>query len=495
MGRVGSPAVDVTFPLVRLADVAAVVVGADMRGDPQTLVRDGTYDSRAVSPGCLFFCIPGAVADGHDFATDAIAAGAAALVVQRLLDVAVPQVIVGSVREAIGPMAAELFGHPGAAMTLVGVTGTNGKTTSTYLLEAVFRTAGWTPGVIGTTGLRIDGEPGPLAHTTPEAPDLQRLLARMRAAGVSAVAMEISSHALAQHRTDGVVADVALFTNLSRDHLDFHPSMEEYFAAKATLFRPSHARRGVVNADDAWARRLLVDPAIPVTTFGVEHDADLRAREVEVRGDGIGFEVDGVAVRSALRGRFNVENCLGVVAVATALDIPIDEAARAIATVPLVPGRMEPVETGQGFAVVVDYAHTPDSILHVLRGARALAAGRVIVVFGCGGDRDRAKRPMMGRTAAAEADLTVVTSDNPRSEDPEAIIEQIVAGMPAGSSFLVEPDRDAAIGLAVGEAHTGDIVVIAGKGHETYQEVRGTVIPFDDRAVARTAIAARMGTR
>jgi UDP-N-acetylmuramoyl-L-alanyl-D-glutamate--2,6-diaminopimelate ligase len=487
--------VDVTFPLVRLADVAAVVVGADVRGDPQTLVRDGAYDSRAVSPGCLFFCIPGAVADGHDFAIDAISAGAAALVVERPLDVAVPQVIVGSVREAIGPMAAELFGHPGAAMTLVGVTGTNGKTTSTYLLEAVFRTAGLTPGVIGTTGLRIDGEAGPLAHTTPEAPDLQRLLARMRAAGVGAVAMEISSHALAQHRTDGVVADVVLFTNLSRDHLDFHPSMEEYFAAKATLFRPSHARRGVVNADDAWARRLLVDPAIPVTTFGVEHDADLRARGVEVRGDGIRFEVDGVAVRSALRGRFNVENCLGVVAVAAALDVPLVDAARAIATVPLVPGRMEPVETGQGFAVVVDYAHTPDSILHVLRGARALAAGRVIVVFGCGGDRDRDKRPLMGRTAVAEADLTVVTSDNPRTEDPEAIIAQIVAGMPPGSSVRIEPDRGAAIALAVGEARAGDVVVIAGKGHETYQEVRGTVIPFDDRAVARTAIAARAGTR
>jgi UDP-N-acetylmuramoyl-L-alanyl-D-glutamate--2,6-diaminopimelate ligase len=487
--------VDVTFPLVRLADVAAVVVGADVRGDPQTLVRDGAYDSRAVSPGCLFFCIPGAVADGHDFAIDAISAGAAALVVERPLDVAVPQVIVGSVREAIGPMAAELFGHPGAAMTLVGVTGTNGKTTSTYLLEAVFRTAGWTPGVIGTTGLRIDGEAGPLAHTTPEAPDLQRLLARMRAAGVGAVAMEISSHALAQHRTDGVVADVVLFTNLSRDHLDFHPSMEEYFAAKATLFRPSHARRGVVNADDAWARRLLVDPAIPVTTFGVEHDADLRARGVEVRGDGIRFEVDGVAVRSALRGRFNVENCLGVVAVAAALDVPLVDAARAIATVPLVPGRMEPVETGQGFAVVVDYAHTPDSILHVLRGARALATGRVIVVFGCGGDRDRDKRPLMGRTAVAEADLTVVTSDNPRTEDPEAIIAQIVAGMPPGSSVRIEPDRGAAIALAVGEARAGDVVVIAGKGHETYQEVRGTVIPFDDRAVARTAIAARAGTR
>ena len=495
MGRVGSRAVDVTFPLVRLADVAAVVVGADVRGDPQTLVRDGAYDSRAVSAGCLFFCIPGAVVDGHDFAIDAISAGAAALVVERPLDVAVPQVIVGSVREAIGPMAAELFGHPGAAMTLVGVTGTNGKTTSTYLLEAVFRTADWIPGVIGTTGLRIDGEAGPLAHTTPEAPDLQRLLARMRAAGVGAVAMEISSHALAQHRTDGVVADVVLFTNLSRDHLDFHPSMEAYFAAKATLFRPSHARRGVVNADDDWARRLLVDPAIPTTTFGVERDADLRAHGVEVRGDGIRFEVDGVAVRSALRGRFNVENCLGVLAVAAALDVPLVDAARAIASVPLVPGRMEPVETGLGFAVVVDYAHTPDSILHVLRGARALAAGRVIVVFGCGGDRDRAKRPMMGRTAAAEADLTVVTSDNPRTEDPEAIIAQIVAGMPPGSSVRIEPDRGAAIALAVEEARDGDVVVIAGKGHETYQEVLGTVIPFDDRAVARTAIAARAGTR
>jgi len=495
MRRVGSPPVDVTFPLVRLADVAAVVVGADVRGDPQTLVRDAANDSRAVAPGCLFFCIPGAVSDGHDFALDAVSAGAAALVVERSLDVEVPQVIVPSVREAIGPMAAELFGHPGASMRLVGVTGTNGKTTSTYLLEAVFRAVGWTPGVIGTTGLRIDGQAGPLAHTTPEAPDLQRLLARMRAAGVDAVAMEISSHALAQHRTDGVVADVVLFTNLSRDHLDFHPSMDAYFEAKATLFTPSHARRGVLNADDAWARRLLVDPAIPLRTFAVDHEADLRAHGVEVRADGIAFEVDGVAVRSALRGRFNVENCLGAVAVAAALDIPIVEAARAVASVPLVPGRMEPVETGQGFAVVVDYAHTPDSILHVLRGARALAAGRVIVVFGCGGDRDRDKRPIMGRTAAAEADLAVVTSDNPRSEDPEAIIAQIVAGMPTHSSYRVEPDRRAAIAVAVGEARPGDIVVIAGKGHETYQEVRGAVVPFDDRAVAREALAARTEMR
>ena len=493
MGRVGSPSVDATFPQVRLADVAAVV-GADVRGDPQTLVRDAAYDSRAVPTGALFFCIPGALADGHEYAAAAVAAGAAALVVERPLDVRVAQLVVPSVREAIGPMAVALFGAPAAAMTVVGVTGTNGKTTSTYLLEAVFRAAGSTPGVIGTTGLRIDGVPGPLAHTTPEAPDLHRLFARMRTEGVQAVAMEISSHALAQHRADGLVVDVALFTNLSQDHLDFHGSMEEYFAAKARLFTPGHARRGVVNADDPWGRRLLKDPAIPIVTFGFGPDADLRGDSLEVRDDGLAFEVDGVAVRSALRGRFNADNCLGVLASASVLGIPMATAAQGIGSVPLVPGRMEPVQAGQGFAVVVDYAHTPDSILHVLRGARALAAGRVIVVFGCGGDRDRSKRPMMGRTAAAEADLSIVTSDNPRTEDPDAIIAQIVAGMPPGSSVQIEPDRGAAIALAVGESRDGDDVLIAGKGHETYQEVRGTVIPFDDRAVARTAIAARAGT-
>jgi len=486
--------VNASFPLVRLADVAAVV-GADVRGDPQTLVRDAAYDSRAVPAGSLFFCIPGAVVDGHDFAPQAVAAGAGALVVERPLDLDVAQVTVGSVRTAIGPMAAELFGQPGAAMTLVGVTGTNGKTTSTYLLEAVFRAVGWTPGVIGTTGLRIDGEPGPLARTTPEAPDLQRLLARMRAAGVGAVAMEISSHALAQHRADGVVVDVALFTNLSQDHLDFHASMEGYFAAKAMLFTPSHARQGVVNADDPWGRRLLIDPSIPITTFALDASADVRARAIEVRHDGVGFTVDGIHVGSALRGRFNASNCLGVLAVASALGIPLADAAAAVASVPLVPGRMEPVEAGQGFAVVVDYAHTADSILNVLRGARALAAGRVIVVFGCGGDRDRAKRPIMGRTAAEEAELTIVTSDNPRSEDPAAIIEEIVAGMPPGARHFIEPDRRAAIGLAVHEARDGDIVVIAGKGHETYQEIDGAVVPFDDRAVARDAIVARSESR
>jgi len=459
------------------------------------LVRDAAYDSRSVPPGSIFFCIPGAALDGHAFAEQAVAAGASALVVERQLALDAPQVIVGSVRAAIGPMSAEVFGHPATKMTTVGVTGTNGKTTSTYLLEAVFRGAGWTPGVVGTTGVRIDGEPGPLARTTPEAPDLQRLLARMLAAGVDAVAMEISSHALAQHRADGVTLDVALFTNLSQDHLDFHGSMQKYFEAKAALFTPTHARRGVVNADDPWGRRLLAGAVIPTTSFAVDEAAPVRASDVTLDERGLGFTVDGVEVRSPLHGRFNVHNCLGAFAVGRALDLSDREIARAIASVPLVPGRMELVDAGQRFTVVVDYAHTPDSIHSVLRGARVPATGRVIVVFGCGGNRDRAKRPLMGHAATDEADLTIVTSDNPRSEDPAAIIDEIVVGIPNGRAYRVEPDRAAAIALAIDEALDGDVVVIAGKGHETYQEVDGAVLPFDDRLVARAAILTRTGER
>jgi UDP-N-acetylmuramoyl-L-alanyl-D-glutamate--2,6-diaminopimelate ligase len=486
--------VDATFPSVRLADIAAVV-GGDVHGDPQTIVRDAASDSREVAAGALFFCIPGEGADGHTFAGDAVAAGAAALVVERALDVQAPQVVVGSVREAIGPMSAAVFGHPGTAMTVVGVTGTNGKTTCTYLLESVFRAAGWMPGVLGTIGVRIDGVPGPLARTTPEAPDLHRLLAKMRAAGVRAIAMEVSSHALAQHRSDGLVVDAALFTNLSHDHLDFHPSMEAYFDAKRRLFTPAHARGGVVNADDGWGRRLLGDAEIAMISYAIERPADVRATEVAVDEDGIAFRVGEDVFRSGLRARFNIENCLGVLAVARAIGLGDDATRRGIAAVEVVPGRMEPIDAGQGFTMVVDYAHTPDSILGVLRGARPLAAGQVIVVFGCGGDRDRAKRPLMGRAAAEGADLVVVTSDNPRSEDPSLIIAEVVAGIPSGTPTIVEPDRRAAIEQAVGSAGDGDVVVIAGKGHETTQEIDGVVLPFDDRAVARAAIEARQGSR
>jgi UDP-N-acetylmuramoyl-L-alanyl-D-glutamate--2,6-diaminopimelate ligase len=335
-----------------------------------------------------------------------------------------------------------------------------------------------------------------LARTTPEAPDLHRLLVRMRDAGVRAVAMEISSHALAQHRTDGLLVEVAVFTNLSQDHLDFHPSMEAYFEAKARLFAPGHARRAVVNADDPWGRRLLEAVEGPTVSFGIDRAADVRGEAVQVRPDGLAFLVGATTFRSPLRGRFNVENTLATVAAARALDIDDEAIARGIAAVEAVPGRMEPIDAGQGFAVVVDYAHTPDSIHSVLRGARALAdRGRVIVVFGCGGDRDRAKRPLMGRAAGEDADLVVVTSDNPRSEDPGLIIDEIVAGIAASVDTIVEPDRRAAIGLAIDAAADGDIVVIAGKGHETTQEVDGAMLPFDDRAVAREVIEARLGAR
>ena len=481
---------DPTFPQARLADVAATV-GAEVRGDPDDMVRDASHDSREVPDGSLFFCIPGEHVDGHAFAQQAVDAGAAALVVDHPLAVAAPQLVVRSVREAIGPMAAAVFGHPARDLTVIGITGTNGKTTITYLLESVFRAAGWRPGVIGTTGMRIDGSPSPLSHTTPEAPELHRTLARMRAGGVRAVAIEISSHALAQRRVDGLVVDAAVFTNLSQDHLDLHATMEDYFDAKRRLFTPEHARHAVVNADDPWGRRLLEDPAIATTSYGIDAAADVRADDVSVDAGGATVVIGGVSVRTALRGRFNVENVLSALAAAQVVGIGLDVGARGVGEVQRVPGRMEPVDAGQDFTVVVDYAHTPDSIHSVLRGARGSAEGRVIVVFGCGGDRDRAKRPMMGQAAAEDADLVIVTNDNPRTEDPLAIIDEITSGIPDGAAAIVEPDRAAAIERAIDAARPGDVVVVAGKGHETTQEIDGELMPFDDREVARAALARR----
>jgi UDP-N-acetylmuramoyl-L-alanyl-D-glutamate--2,6-diaminopimelate ligase len=391
----------------------------------------------------------------------------------------------------MGPMSAVVFGSPAEALTTIGVTGTNGKTTCTYLLEAILRAAGRTPGVIGTTGAWIDGTAVPIERTTPEAPDLQRLLARMRDRGVAAVAAEVSSHAMALRRVDGVRFDAAVFTNLSLDHLDFHGSMEAYFDAKARLFTDEHAVIGVVNLDDDWGARLADAAAIPIVTYGVRSLADLHAEDLAVGPEGSSFAVDGVRVRTALRGAFNVENCLAALGAARAIGIDLDAAAAALGTVEGVPGRMEIVDAGQAFPVVVDYAHTPDSIRFVLRGARSLAAGRVIVVFGCGGDRDRAKRPSMGSAATSTADLTVLTSDNPRSEDPDAIIREIEPGaVQGGGAYVVEPDRRAAIRLAIHEAGPGDVVVVAGKGHEATQEIRGAWIPFDDREVVREELAA-----
>ena len=477
------------LPPVALSSVAAALV-SDVRGDPTTVVRDATSDSRAVAEASLFFCVPGERHDGHLFAGDARSVGAAALVVERWLPVDLPQIRVPSVRAAMGPMSSVVFGAPAESLRMVGITGTNGKTTTMHLLDPILRAAGHVTGTIGTTGASVAGEPVMLERTTPEAPDLHRLLARMRDTGVTAVVMEVSSHALAMQRVDGVVFDVALFTNLSQDHLDFHLTMQAYFAAKAHLFTAAHARRGVVNSDDEWAQRFLTLPAIPIVTYAVDRPADLRATDVVADRDGIVFRLGDLVVRSRLRGAFNAWNCLAAIAVARELGIDDASAARAIANVQGVPGRMEPVEAGQDFLVVVDYAHTPDSIRSVLGAARGLTEGRVIVVFGCGGDRDREKRPLMGQAATSVADLSIVTNDNPRSEDPMSIIDAIRPGARSGGGeFVEEPDRAEAIGLAVRRAEPGDVVVIAGKGHEATQSLAGATVPFDDRVVAALALA------
>jgi UDP-N-acetylmuramoyl-L-alanyl-D-glutamate--2,6-diaminopimelate ligase len=467
----------------RLSDLLASVPEAVIRGDGSTPVEAICYRSDEATAGSLFLCVPGSRLDGHDFAADAVARGAGALLVERFLPLDVAQARVPSVRAAMGPVAAELYGRPADAMTLVGVTGTSGKTTVTYLLEAILERSGRPAGVIGTTGVRVGGRPVPLARTTPEAPDLHRLLADMAERGVGSVAMEVSSHGLDQHRVGGVRFAVAVFTNLSQDHLDYHDSMEEYFAAKARLFDPGLSDRAVVNHDSAEGRRL--EGRVPTLTFGIDAGADVRAVDVETTAQGIAFRVDGLEVRSALRGLFNVENCLAALATARSLGIADEVAAEAIGSVAGVPGRLDAVEAGQDFLVLVDYAHKPDGVEKVLRTARPLASGRVIVVIGCGGDRDRGKRPLMGAAATANADLSVITSDNPRSEDPLAIIAAIEDGARrGGGAFVVEPDRRAAIRFALAEAGSGDVVVIAGKGHETYQELADRTIPFDDREVA-----------
>jgi UDP-N-acetylmuramoyl-L-alanyl-D-glutamate--2,6-diaminopimelate ligase len=480
----------------RLSDLASEIPGAEIRGDGSSGIAGLAYRWQDASDGVLFFCVPGAERDGHAFAGDAVERGARALVVERWASLDVAQVRVPSVREAMGPISAHFYGRPAESITIVGVTGTNGKTTTTYLLESIFRRAGRIPGVVGTTGVRVAGRAIAFPRTTPEAPDLHRVLRQMVDEGVETVAMEVSSHGLDQHRVDGIRFDCAVFTNLSQDHLDYHPSMEAYLSAKARLFTPAMARRAVVNLESPEGRRLLTT-GVPTTTFGLGPDADVRAEDVGVTAEGIAFRVGGTRVRSPLRGAFNVENCLAAFAGATAIGIPADDVAGGIADLAGVPGRLEVVPAGlDGPLVVVDYAHTPESLRNVLTAARPLAEGRLIVVFGAGGDRDRAKRPLMGRVAASTADLTVVTSDNPRSEDPSAIVAEIEPGArDGGGRYLIEVDRRSAIRLALGEARRGDVVVIAGKGHETYQELADRTIDFDDRTVAGEELRALGSSR
>ena len=450
------------------------------------------FASAHVEPGALFFCVPGFTVDGHDFAPEAVARGAAALVCERPLGLGVPEVLVPAVRAAMGPVAARFHGDPTRELRVVGVTGTNGKTTTAYLVRALLEAAGVRCGLLGTVTSVIGGREEPVERTTPEAIDLQRSFRRMVDAGDRACALEVSSHALELGRADGIRFACRVFTNLSQDHLDFHPSMEHYFLAKRRLFEVAGGDPGVsvVNADDEWGRRLAADLE-GVVTYAIERPAELRAREVRFGPEGSSFRVDtpdgSAEVTTRLPGHFNVLNALAAVGAARALGVELAVAARALAEARRVPGRMEPVEEGQDFAVLVDYAHTPEALENVLAAARELCRGRLHVVFGAGGDRDRTKRPLMGRVARALADRVVVTSDNPRSEDPEAIVDEVMVG--TGGDVEHDVDRRRAIARALAGAGPGDVVVIAGKGHEQGQEFAdGRKEPFDDVTVAREVL-------
>jgi UDP-N-acetylmuramoyl-L-alanyl-D-glutamate--2,6-diaminopimelate ligase len=475
---------------VDLARVIAALAPVRVVSPADVEVDDLEYDSRVARPGTLFFCVPGEHADGHDFAGQAVEQGAVALVVERPLDVSVPQLVVGDARRAMADAATTFYGCPSHEIPVVGVTGTNGKTTTTFLLFAVLASAGLRPGLLGTIESRIGGERRPAQRTTPEAIDLQRTLRELVDIGDRSCAMEATSHGSALGRLDGIRFAALVFTNLSRDHLDFHGTMERYFAAKRRLFVADDAPPAAVNVDDAFGRRLADElrsrRAAPLVTFGFAEDADVRPAAMKLDVGGASFRTAGVDVRMRLLGRFNVANALGVVAGARLLDLPASSVVEGLEAVRGVPGRFEPVSEGQDFAVVVDYAHTPDSLANALRTARELATSRVICVFGCGGERDRGKRPLMGEVSSQLADLVFVTSDNPRGEDARAIIDAIVSGV--AGPVEVEVDRRRAIGLAIEEARPGDVVLIAGKGHESGQEVAGHTLPFDDREVARDAI-------
>lgn len=466
------------------------VDGAQAAAPPPVEVTSLAYDARAVQPGALFFCVPGFTADGHDFAPDAIARGAAALVVQRPLGLGVPEVVVPDVRAAMAPVAARFHGDPTARLAMVGITGTNGKTTTAFLLRSLLESGGRRTGLLGTVEQVVGGVAAPAVRTTPEAVDLQALFARMTEAGDTACVMEVSSHALELRRADAIHWSVAIFTNLTQDHLDFHPTMSEYFHAKRRLFTAAPGVR-VVNVDDAYGRRLAEEFPDAVTVGIDSEDAALRATGLRSGLRGSRFDADGRQWHTTLPGRFNVLNALCAIAAARALGVADDVIEAALPTAARVPGRFEPVDAGQDFAVLVDYAHTPDSLENVLTAARSLARGHVITVFGCGGDRDRGKRPQMGEIGARLSDVAIVTSDNPRSEDPAAIIAAIVGGIPEGLGGRVETieDRREAIGAAIARAGAGDVVVIAGKGHEQGQEFAGgRKMPFDDVAVAREAL-------
>lgn len=491
---------DDVVALVR-EQAAARVVAAD-GADRGPTITGITLDSRRVLPGDVYAALPGARAHGIDFVTQVAEAGASMVLTDEAGAAAVPPglpaVVVDRPRAVLGAVSAGIYGHPARAMRMIGVTGTQGKTTVTRLLDGGLGAAGITSAVVGTVGTRIAGADLKTALTTPEAPDLHGLFALMREHGVECCAIEVSSHALVLGRVDGVVFDVAVFTNLGRDHLDFHADLDDYFAAKATLFTPGRARLGLVNVDDDHGRRLVTTATIPVRTMSTQgRDADWSVADVDLGPEGSTFTVRGpgglaLPASVALPGDFNVANALSGIAAAVEAGLDAETVVAGIAAAGGVPGRLERVsdDGGSGFAVYVDYAHKPDALTAVLATLRPVTAGRLITVIGAGGDRDRGKRPVMGAIAAVEADLVIVTDDNPRTEDPASIRAEVLAGVAeVDDSRRAEVreigDRRAAIAAALEAAGPGDVVLVAGKGHETGQEVAGVVHPFDDREVVR----------
>jgi UDP-N-acetylmuramoyl-L-alanyl-D-glutamate--2,6-diaminopimelate ligase len=470
---------------------------------PRDLAVSGiSYDSRLVEPGQAFFCVKGLVTDGHLYVHDAIERGAGVLFVERDPEEEVPDgvalVRVPDTRLALARCAAKFYGEPSTDLKLVGITGTNGKTTTTFLVENIFKKAGYVTGLIGTVENHIGDIVEPVTRTTPESLDLQRLLRRMADSGIEVVAVEVSSHALELHRVSGCKFDVVVFTNLTQDHLDFHLSLEEYFGAKKRLFEGQEfgpGRVALVNIDDEFGRRLLEETSLTSRSFGLDNRADFTAGGVSVSAEGNRFELsfagETLKLSTLLQGRFNVYNCLAAAAVASELGVDGKGIAAGLETLVGVPGRFENIDCGQNFTTLVDYAHTPDGILSLLEACREVSEGRVIIVVGCGGDRDRSKRPLMGRVATELSDLCVLTSDNPRGEDPRAIIEMILEGVRdkfPPERYMVVADRHEAIKRAISEARPGDLVVVAGKGHESGQIFADRVVPFDDRQVVRECL-------
>ena len=482
---------------VDLAPLVATLDGARVTGDLDRVVVGIAADSRTVAPGYAFVAVRGERSDGHEFVAAAVAAGAIAVVVDEAYASAhaphpgTTTVAVADTRRALSRLAASFYDRPSGSLAVVGITGTNGKTTTAHFVETVLCAGGVPAGRIGTLGAALAGATWPLENTTPLPIELHRLLAEMRDRGAHAVALEVSSHALALARADDVDVAVGVLTNVTRDHLDFHGTFEAYAAAKRTLFE--RATRAVIGIDDPLGRRWAGELATAgrgALTYGFAADAQVRADAYVARPDGADFTVDGRRFAIRLPGRFNVSNALAAVGVARTLGVADAATAEALWTVERIPGRMERFAAG-GVDVLVDYAHTPDALDAVTRSARDLARGRLIVVFGCGGDRDRGKRPEMGRIASLAADRVYLTNDNPRREDPAAIARDVLAGVASPDVVVVEPDRRAAIRRAVADARPGDVVVIAGKGHETYQLVAGEMHRFDDREEVQAALAAR----